>query len=516
VSTAIVASAQHAAMELGEVSAALNHPDAARRLRSWFASRMTKRATPVAKAITEEPGSSVLHRPGRMTARLAEAPRPEQPAWLAGASVMRSSAALESVPPAAWSAAPVPPPVRVEQSSTMVLDITGADTNPPPPVGRIEPSAPVLTPAFVAPAPAASLASPGALDVPPELIVASPRVNGVPAAAPSEPRREAHLPSYLKHAPPPNANAPLSSGLLAHGHDGGAAHVRGAAGASDAAVAAPPAPLAVEEPLESLTVVSLLFVDEQRLVDEGVRAELLEISPEPPAPIEDEESKDALDWVPSSSSDEDELPLETLVERALLDGRSTPLAQVGFRLVGAERRLLSAPLIRVEGHFSATLSRVQVLRAQLRIAALALTPTDPPRADLLRALLDLVTDELEAAPAEVFATVEEELVRSCDGEERRPSLSDVTRAAERTVRQQRGFARIDGAEGSFVLGELARGSTQVRIHVPDSFVASLPTDPRWPAVVLGRPTMADERVVPLRAVAVGRRFDPTSLVIQSS
>jgi hypothetical protein len=487
--TAIVASAQHASMELGEISAALNHPDAARRLRSWFASRIHKRATPAAKAITEPSEGLGVPQAGRMTARLAEPARAEQPAWLAGASIMRSSSALESAPPAAWSSSPAPP-VRLEQSSTMVIDISGStNPSPPPPVAvRAEP-----------------LAAPAT----------SPRASDIPEATGSEPHREAHLPSYLKQMAQPRRPVlvPPSSA-----HDAEATHARGAAGASDAAVTAPPVLLQEAESSESLSVVSLLFVDEQRLVEAGVRDELAAIAPEPPKPKVDEESKDALGWVPTSSSeDQDETPIEALVERALLDGRTTPLSEVGFRLVGADRRILRAPLVRVEGTLSATLSRVHVLRAQLRIAALALTPIDPERVRGLRNLLELVTDELEAAPGEVFATVEDELQKACDGDERRPLLSDVSRAAERTVRQQRGFARIDGVDGSFVLGELSRGPSQVRIHLPDSFVASLPTDPRWPAVVLGRPTTGGEdRVVPLRAVAVGRRFDPTTLVIQAT
>lgn len=346
--------------------------------------------------------------------------------------------------------------------------------------------------------------------------MAAPGSNGAPSPAAGAARGEAHLPSYLKQIAEAQRPAHTPRSSLPNVHDPGAAHARGAAGASDAAVAASPAPVAAEAPLESLTVVSLLFVDEQRLAGDGARGELLEISPEPPKPLDDAESNDALDWVPSSSSDDDELPLEALVTRALLDGQPTPLAQIGFRLVGGERRLLSAPLVLVEGHFSATLSRVQVLRARLRIAALALAPTDAPRAERLRTLIDLVSDDLEMAPAEVFTTVEEELQQSCDGEERRPNLSDVTRAAEHTVRQQRGFARVDGAEGGCVLGELSRGSTKVPIHVPESFVASLPADARWPAVILGRPMMSDERLVSLRAVAGGRRLDPTSLVIQAS
>jgi hypothetical protein len=517
--TAVVASAQHASMELGEIAAALNNPDGARRLRAWFTSRMTKRAVPLAKALTEEPVPRVV----QMTARLAEAPRPEQPAWLAGAAVMRSSASLESVPPAAWSSAPVPP-VRVEQSSTMVIDLPGAEANAAP-LGRPNAPPPAPPPPFASsPAPGGLAPVPAAVaraaeapvpELPPERVVAPPRANGVPLPTTSAPRGEAHLPSYLKQMA--EAQRPAQPpAFLPDAHDAGAAHARGAAGASDAAVAAVPTPIVAEEPLESLTVVSLLFVDEQRLADEGVRAELLEISPEPPRPVDDEESKDALDWVPSSASDEDEVPLDALITRVLLAGRPTPLSQIGFRLVGAEKRLLRAPLTLVEGHFSATLSRVQSLRAQLRIAALALAPTDAERAVRLRTLLELLSDDLEAAPVEVFATVEEELQRSCDGEERRPTLSDVTRAAERTVRQQRGFARIDGADGGFVLGALSAGPTQVRIHVPESFVASLPADPRWPAVILGRPTMAEGRVVALRAVAVGRRLDPTSIVIQAS
>lgn len=259
----------------------------------------------------------------------------------------------------------------------------------------------------------------------------------------------------------------------------------------------------LEEPAPpfSAAALELLFVDDDRVTEEDARHLRIMLDSDAQS-LADPASTD---WaLPDSEASED---VGTLIQRALADAPTTELSRVGFRLA-SDHDLLHADLVRVEAQVSPLLSPVQLLRAKLQLAALALSPIDRERADSLRALREIVTDDLEGAPDAAWAPAQRELERSCDGEDQRPELAEISAQAEAVVLAKRGFRRAELRHGPCVVVELAAGSERTTAFVTEAQVASLPTTTSWYAAAIARPELdADGKTTTLSMVAMGRYLD---------
>ncbi len=352
------------------------------------------------------------------------------------------------------------------------------------------PAAPPVSPGGAQPSPWAR--HDGAGDVPAQPLV-------TPASTANGPAASALAPSPQKTPPAPSTSSPAHAPPLMPEPPALLSHpaLVDASGGGGRAAPAPP---------RSTAALELLFIDDER-VSSDKDAALLRALVERPADVEPVDELQPTDWArPANAADVD---VAELVERALADGVTTALPAVGFRLAGdAHGRLLKADWVRVEATFSPVLCPVQLLRAKLRIAALALSPLDGDRASSLRSMLELITDDLTGAPEEVWTPALRELERSCDAAEGRPSLGEVCRQAEAVVLAKRGLSRVELRDGAFVAGELSDGEHRTTAYVSEAHVPSLPTTSSWPAVALGQPQLGpDGTTTAIVLLALGRMVD---------
>jgi hypothetical protein len=461
----IVGGAEHASLQLGEVSAALGESEGSRRLREWFAGRMRARANAIA---AESPNATLIH---RATTKLVKATTAvEQPQWLSGP---RAQPSVDLPPPARWSTTHgAVQPAVLEQSATMVIDVTASSSEP-------QPVAPPLARAD-----------------------SSPPLSVNHAEAPARPIAVA-LPSYLKPAPP-TATTP------------------GLQPMAPPPVASVESQLSTERTQEESAVspaaggglLTLLFADETKLEQRGT-SEALSALVEP-APVSESREIEATDWAKDERHDDDASALE-LALRVLRSGSATRLEQVGFVRSddGAPGALLRADLVRLEGQLCPCLSRVSVITATLRLASLALAPVSPERAAKLASLLALMHEDLEFAPDEALAPIRDELACLCDGEERRPKLETLTLQAEALVRSKRCFAPVMLEGGVYIRAELEAGGKRAAVFIPEGYGSSLPDLARFPAVLVARATLASDQPS-LVALAAAQRLDESKLTFAPS